>query len=113
MLKLFKHNLENIEYPSQKKSWDIAGIIKGHNGFYKFDTRPLQKTKEGELGKYSSFNSEADKMVFETNINWIIFDTLEINKYVINRYKKNLSTKDILFDDLLNKLDWNIILPKI
>ena len=33
MLKLFKHNLENIEYPSQKKSWDIAGIIKGHNGF--------------------------------------------------------------------------------
>ncbi len=66
MLKLFKDNLENIEYPSQKKSWDVAGIIKGHNGFYKFDTRPLQKTKEGELGKYSSFNSEADKMVFET-----------------------------------------------
>ena len=43
MLKLFEHNLENIEYPLQKKSWDIAGIIKGHNGFYKFDTSLFKK----------------------------------------------------------------------
>ena len=107
MLKLFKHNLENIEYPSQKKSWDIAGIIKGHNGFYKFDTRPLQKTKEGELGKYSSFNSEADKMVFETKNKWIVVDLEELHAYL-----KNNKLKKVYLQDLIFKLDWNITISK-
>jgi len=107
MLKLFKHNLENIEYPSQKKSWDIAGIIKGHNGFYKFDTRPLQTTKEGELGKYSSFNSEADKMVFEDKDKWIIVDLEELHAYL-----KNNKLKKVYLQDLIFKLDWNITVPK-
>jgi|TARA_R110000824_G_scaffold298280_1_gene486510 hypothetical protein len=107
MLKLFKHNLENIEYPSQKKSWDIAGIIKGHNGFYKFDTRPLQKTKEGELGKYSSFNSEADKMVFEIKDKWIIVDLKELYAYL-----KNNKLKKVYLQDLIFKLDWNITISK-
>ena len=107
MLKLFKHNLENIEYPSQKKSWDIAGIIKGHNGFYKFDTRPLQKTKEGELGKYSSFNSEADKMVFETKDKWIVVDLKELYAYL-----KNNKLKKVYLQDLIFKLDWNITISK-
>ena len=107
MLKLFKDNLENIEYPSQKKSWDVAGIIKGHNGFYKFDTRPLQKTKEGELGKYSSFNSEADKMVFETKDKWIIVDLEELHVYL-----KNNKLKKVYLQDLIFKLDWNITISK-
>jgi|TARA_R100001224_G_scaffold73_3_gene86 hypothetical protein len=107
MLKLFEHNLENIEYPLQKKSWDIAGIIKGHNGFYKFDTRPLQKTKEGELGKYSSFNSEADKMVFETKDKWIIVDLEELHAYL-----KNNKLKKVYLQDLIFKLDWNITISK-
>ena len=107
MLKLFEHNLENIEYPLQKKSWDIAGIIKGHNGFYKFDTRPLQKTKEGELGKYSSFNSEADKMVFEDKDKWIIVDLEELHAYL-----KNNKLKKVYLQDLIFKLDWNITISK-
>jgi len=107
MLKLFKDNLESIEYPSQKKSWDVAGIIKGHNGFYKFDTRPLQKTKEGELGKYSSFNSEADKMVFETKDKWIIVDLEELHVYL-----KNNKLKKVYLQDLIFKLDWNITISK-
>jgi len=107
MLKLFKDNLENIEYPSQKKSWDVAGIIKGHNGFYKFDTRPLQKTKEGELGKYSSFNSEADKMVFETKDKWIVVDLEELHAYL-----KNNKLKKVYLQDLIFKLDWNITISK-
>jgi len=107
MLKLFKDNLENIEYPSQKKSWDVAGIIKGHYGFYKFDTRPLQKTKEGELGKYSSFNSEADKMVFETKDKWIVVDLEELHAYL-----KNNKLKKVYLQDLIFKLDWNITISK-
>ena len=51
----FEDKLESIEYPKNDKSWNIAGIIKGQNGFYRFDTRPIQKTKQGEIGKYSSF----------------------------------------------------------
>jgi hypothetical protein len=42
-MKNFKEYLDNLDYPSKKDSWNIAGIIKGQNGYYKFDTRPLQK----------------------------------------------------------------------
>jgi hypothetical protein len=46
-------------------------------------------------------------MVFETTKNWVIFDIEEINKYV-----KKYDTKVLLFEDLLDKLDWNIIIAK-
>ena len=77
----FINKLENIEHPKSNQSWDVAGIIKGQNGFYKFDTRPIQKTKDGEIGKYSSFNTKADKMVFESKSNWIIVDVEELHQY--------------------------------
>jgi len=103
----FKYKLENIEYPKGNQSWDIAGIIKGQNGFYKFDTRPTQKTKDGEIGKYSSFNTKADKMVFESKSNWIIVDVEELHQYL-----KEKKLKKVYLQDLIYKLDWNIILPK-
>jgi hypothetical protein len=37
----FSKYLESIEYPTQKTSWNIAGIIKGQNAFYKFDVREM------------------------------------------------------------------------
>jgi hypothetical protein len=106
-VKLFKDYLDNIEYPNGKQSWDIAGIIKGQNRFYKFDTRPIQKTKEGEIGKHSSFNTKADKMVFEAKEQWIIVDIEELHTYL----KENKLQK-VYLQDLLSKLEWNIILPK-
>lgn len=103
----FKDKLENIEYPSKKESWNIAGIIKGQNRFYKFDTKPIQKTKEGEIGKYGSFNTKANKMVFESESNWIIVDVEELHQYL-----KEKKLKKVYLQDLISKLDWNIILPK-
>ena len=104
-MKDFKNYLKNIEYPNKKESWNIAGIL--NNGFYKFDTRPIQKTKEGEMGKYSSFSTKADKMVFEDKQQWIIVDIKELHTYV----KENKIEK-VYLQDLLSKLEWNIILPK-
>jgi hypothetical protein len=103
----FENKLENIEYPSKKESWDIAGIIKGQNRFYKFDTRPIQKTKEGKIGKYGSFNTKADKIVFESKQQWIIVDIEELHTYL-----KENKLKEVHLQDLLSKLEWNIILPK-
>ena len=103
----FEKKLYNIKYPSKKESWDIAGIIKGQNGFYKFDTRPIHKTKEGEIGKYSSFNTKADKIVFEAKDQWIIVDVEDLHQYL-----KEKKLKKAYLQDLIYKLDWNIILPK-
>ena len=41
LLKKFSKNLTAIEYPKEKTSWNIAGIIKGQNAFYKFDVRDM------------------------------------------------------------------------
>lgn len=106
-MKNFEDYLDNIKHPKLKSSWNIAGIIKGQNGFYKFDTRPIQKTKEGEIGKYSSFNTKADKMVFESKFNWIIVDVEELHQYL-----KEKKLKKVYLQYLISKLDWNIILPK-
>ena len=37
----FAKKLTAIEYPKEKTSWNIAGIIKGQNAFYKFDVREM------------------------------------------------------------------------
>ena len=103
----FENNLTNIEYPNKKECWNIAGIIKGQNKFYKFDTKPIQKIKENEIGKYGSFNTEADKIVFESKNQWIIIDVEELHQYL-----KQKNIEKVYLSDLISKLDWNIILPK-
>ena len=45
--------------------------------------------------KYSSFNSEADKMVFEDKDKWIIVDLEELHAYLKNnKLKKYKITKN-------------------
>ena len=41
IIKKFSKNLNNIEYPKEKCSWNIAGILKGKNAFYKYDVRNM------------------------------------------------------------------------
>ena len=102
----FKKCLTNIEYPKKKETWDIAGTIKGTNGFFKFDTRPTRNIK-GEMAKKSGYDTKADKMVFEGKDQWIIVDVEELLKYL-----KEKKVKKVYLQELLSKLDWNIILPK-
>jgi hypothetical protein len=105
--KLFKDFLTNIEYPNKKESWDIAGVIIGKNAFYKFDTGPFIKTKEGEIGKYGSFDTKADKIVFDIKDKYIIVDVQELHQYL-----KDKTNKVVQLEDLILKLDWNIVLLK-
>ena len=46
-------------------------------------------------------------MVFETDKYWVVFDIEELHKYL--KVKK---LKTLYFDDLMDDLDWNIIIPK-
>lgn len=92
--------------PRQKKEelWDISGILKNRsNQEFKFDLRPLNK----DLSKKGSFKTKADKMVFETNFEWILVDIEELHSYI-----KQHKLKIVELEQLISKLEWNIILPK-
>ena len=104
----FIHKLESVTYatPAQKKKewWDVQGIIKNKsNQMSKFDTRPLNK----ENAKGGSFKTKADKMVFDIKDQYIIVDIEELHQYL-----KDNKMKKVVLEDLIFKLDWNIILVK-
>lgn len=101
-MRQFKDYLDNIEYPGPKSSWNIAGTIKGQNGFYKFDTKPLKNNAKG-----GSFKTKADKMVFDIKDQYIIVDIEELHQYL-----RENNVKNVQLEDLISELDWNIILPK-
>lgn len=100
ILKKFSTLLTNIEYPKEKCSWHIAGILsKYSNQMLKFDVRGMKKESEDLLSKPGSTSSQADKIVFETNKNWIIFDTDEFHGYLYNN-----KIKIIHLDDMMKNL---------
>ena len=84
----------------KKELWDVEGIL--HNQTFKFDLRPIKNN-----AKIGSFKSKADKMVFDIKDQYIIVDMEELHQYL-----KTNKLKDVHLQDLISKLDWNIILPK-
>ena len=87
----------------EKEFWDIEGILKNRlNQKFKFDLRPLKNNSKG-----GSFNTKADKMVFDMKDQYIIIDVEELHTYLNNN-----SLKVVQLEDLLSKLEWNIVLPK-
>ena len=103
----FAKNLTAIEYPEGKTSWNIAGIIKDKNAFYRFDVRDMFQLSTKEFAQKFKINTEADKLVLETKKDWIILDFKELIEY----NKKN-NLKKVYLDSLLSNLEWNIVLPK-
>ena len=100
--------LKDITYPNKPKSWHVQGMLKAKsNQIFKFDVRGMSKADANKLEKQGKLNSKAEKMVFETTTHWVIFDTQEISKYI---EKHNIT--DLLFEDLISELEWNIVLPK-
>ena len=85
---------KNIEF------WDVEGIL--HNQKFKFDLRPIKKN-----AKIGSFKTKANKMVFDTENEWVIVDIEELHQYL-----KENKLKEVHLQDLISRLDWNIILPK-
>ena len=84
----------------KKELWDVEGIL--HNQKFKFDLRPIKKN-----AKIGSFKTKADKMVFDMENEWVIVDIEELHQYL-----KENKLKEVHLQDLISKLDWNIILPK-
>jgi hypothetical protein len=103
----FAKHLESIEYPKDKTSWNIAGIIKGQNAFYKFDVKDMFKLSDGTPAQKGRLDSKADKMVLEMEDKWVILDLEELHQYI----KKNKLTK-VYVNDLISKLEWTIFLAK-
>tara|TARA_R100000697_G_scaffold103472_1_gene116608 strand:+ start:152 stop:508 length:357 start_codon:yes stop_codon:yes gene_type:complete len=108
ILQKFSNLLEEISYPSDKKSsWHIQGRLKQSNQIFKFDVRNMFELNSSETGKYINLGSQAEKVVFEFEDQWVILDMKEFHNY-INKNK----LKKVHLKVLLSKLDWSIIIPK-
>jgi hypothetical protein len=105
ILDRFSKYLTVIEYPKEKTSWNIAGIIEGQNAFYKFDVRDMFTISDGTLAQKGRTDSKADKMVLEMEDKWVILDLEELHQYI----KKN-KLKKVYVNDLISKLEWTIFL---
>jgi len=107
IIERFSHYLDSVEYPKEETSWNIAGVLKGQNGFYKFDVRNMFKLPNGDMAQKGKTQSKADKIVLEYEDKWIIIDLEELHKYIKNN-KKNT----VYIQELIDSLEWNIIVSK-
>ena len=109
-MKTFINYLTDVNYPTEEQRkneiWDIEGRLKNGNQLFKFDIRPLKPYKD-RLEKVGYFKSKADKIVFEAENQWILFDTEELHKYI-----KSKNKRDFNIQELLDTLSWNLILQK-
>lgn len=110
--KKFEDVLEEINFanPNQvkKELWNVEGVLRGRlNQKFKFDTRPIFKLKDGQVGKQGSFVTKANKVVFEYKNKWVIVDIEELHKYIKDNKRTTVEVKE-----LLDKLEWNIVLDK-
>ena len=107
IVKRFSKYLTGIEYPKEKTSWNIAGMIKGKNSFYRFDVRDMFQMPDGTSAQRGRLDSQAQKMVLEGEKQWIILDLEELHEYV-RRENKN----KVYINDLISDLEWTIFLAK-
>ena len=105
-IKFVKEYLTNVKWQNNK-DWQVEGNIKKlSNQYYKFDIRFLKDFND-KKGKLINSKSQADKVLFEDDKNWILVDTQELIKYM-----RISDLKQINLEQLLSNIDWNIILPK-
>jgi hypothetical protein len=105
-LKFVKEYLTNVNWINNK-DWQVEGLLKQSNQYYKFDIRFLNDFSEDKKGKLINSKSQADKVLFEDDKNWILVDTQELIKHM-----KEHSLKEVKLEELIKNIDWNIILPK-
>ena len=88
IVKKFAKYLTGIEYPKEKTSWNIAGMIKGKNAYYRFDVREMFEMPDGTLAQKGRLDTKAQKMVIEGEKNWMIIDLDELHEYIRREKKK-------------------------
>jgi len=98
--------LLNIKW-NDNDQWQVEGNIERlSNQYLKFDIRFLKDFND-KKGKLINSKSQADKVLFEDDKNWILVDTQELIKHM-----KAYDLKEVKLEELINTIDWNIILPK-
>ena len=107
ILERFSQYLTAIKYPKEKTSWNIAGIIKGQNAFYRFDVRNMFKLSDGTPAQNGKLNTKAQKMVLEADKEWLILDLEELHQHIRKEKKSKL-----YINDLISELEWTIFLAK-
>ena len=85
-------------YSHVKGNIYTAEIPKISNGFF----MPWKKGKSG-----GRFNTNADKIVFETQDDYVVFDKDEMLEYI-----RQKEMKEVKLDELLDKVDFKRLLPK-
>lgn len=104
-IKFVNECLTNVTW-NKNDSYQVEGLLKQSNQYLKFDIRFL-KDFDDKKGKLINSKSQADKVLFEDDQNWILVDTQELIKYM-----KDHSLKEVKLEELIKNIDWNIILPK-
>jgi hypothetical protein len=105
-VKFVKECLTNVIW-HENNNYQVEGQLIQSNQYYKFDIRNLSDFPEDKKGKLISSGSQANKVLFEDDKNWILVDTQELIKYM-----KAYGLKEIRLEELIKNIDWNIILPK-
>jgi hypothetical protein len=104
-IKFVNEYLLNVKW-FENNSYQVEGLLKDSNQYYKFDIRFLNDFND-KKGKLINSKSQADKVLFEDDKNWILVDTQELVKYM-----KEHSLKEVKLEELIKSIDWNIVLPK-
>lgn len=105
--KFVEKYLTNVEWNLKNKQWQVAGNLSSQsNRHFKFDIRNVIPTEKG-FKKIIEYNNESDKILFETEKDWVLLDTEECVEYV-----KNNKLSKVTLQTLLDNLDWNIVLNK-
>jgi hypothetical protein len=104
-IKFVKEYLTNVNCVNNK-DWQVEGLLKQSNQYLKFDIRFLNDFDD-KKGKLINSKSQADKVLFEDDKNWILVDTQELIKHM-----KEHSLKEVKLEELIKSIEWNIILPK-
>ena len=104
-VKFVNECLTNVKW-YENSTYQVEGLLKQSNQYCKFDISFL-KDFTGKKGKLINSKSQANKILFEDDQNWILVDTQELIKYM-----KENNLKEIKLEQLIKKIDWNIILLK-
>jgi hypothetical protein len=106
-IEFVKQYLSNIKWDLDNSQWQVSGIIERiSNEYLKFDIRFLNDFND-KKGKLVNSKSQADKVLFENDKEWILVDTQELIKHM-----KEFNLKEVKLEELIKTIDWNIILPK-
>ena len=104
MDKFVNKYLEDVKWNQNfSQGWNVSGVLKNRlNENLKYDLRPVKNDM-----KEMSYDSKADKIVFDIDEKYYIVDFKELSNFVKeNRIKK------IHINKVIKDLDWNIILSK-